>query len=375
MLITIKNLQQQTFQIEIDKDETVQKLKEKIENERGKEYPAALQKLIYAGCILVDEKTIGSYNIDEKKFIVVMVKKVTKEETTSSASGAEKPATDKGKTETTTAAKASDESSASETATTKTTSASASATSKSTDESKPVAEESTASSEGGVDGASVSGSIQSAESALIMGDEYNKIIENIMEMGYNREEVERALRASFNNPDRAVEYLMCGIPDRIEENVLSGAGGAGTGAVSAPLDSRGSGEDPDDPLAFLRTQPQFQQMRAAIQANPELLNAVLQQIGQTNPALLQLISDNQEAFVNMLNEPIDDSNVGANDNSDGDRGNDGDGEHIIPLTQQDREAIERLKALGFPEHMVLQAYFACEKNENLAANFLISQND
>jgi len=247
-----------------------------------------------------------------------------------------------------------------------------------------------------------------AESALIVGDDYNRMVQNIMDMGYPRDQVESALRASFNNPDRAVEYLLNGIPDQ----PVAGGGGQGRDEAAlefllggrdqseAALSMEGEGDEGedlvpggDDPLAFLRSQPQFAQMRQVVQQNPALLNAILQQIGQTNPALLQMISQNQDAFFRMLTEPG--GGVGTNPavsttsgraateapRSGGGVGDAQEGEGgdyfapgVIHVTPQDKEAIERLKALGFPEHLVVQAYFACEKNENLAANFLLSQN-
>ncbi|KAJ8984161.1 hypothetical protein NQ317_017813 [Molorchus minor] len=353
MKITLKNLQQQTFVIEIDPTKTVKELKQKIETDKGKDYPSDNQRLIYAGKILTDETVLSEYNIDEKKFIVVMVTKPKAPEKSDSGDGS---------TSTTTAI-------------TNTTSAPPAAVTQPAPTPAPAStEDSTPAAQPVV--ADVPSTISSAaESALLMGEDYENMVRNIMDMGYARSQVELALRASFNNPDRAVEYLINGIPIVDEQEAVNES------ADMSGVDERQS--DVDDPLAFLRNQPQFQQMRQVIQQNPQLLNAVLQQIGQTNPALLQLISQNQESFVRMLNEPTPGAPTSAASTPPTGmwsffRGQQATGggapQGMIQVTPQDKDAIERLKALGFPEHLVVQAYFACEKNENLAANFLLSQN-
>jgi len=350
MLLTVKNLQQQTFQIEISPTETVKALKEKIESEKGaSDYPATAQKLIYAGKILVDDDPISKYNMDEKKFIVVMVTKKAPEAPAAAPTPA--PVAVPSPTETP-----------------------AEPSQPTADQTKDQPKEEQ--QEKAVEESSAAG----VETGMVLGEDYNRMVQQLQDMGYEKTQVEAALRASYNNPDRAVEYLLTGIPSSAQE----GPAQAG-GPPAAPLAVPSSGGVPpapavpatpgENPLAFLREHEMFQQIRSVIQQNPNMLTTMLQQIGSSNPQLLQLISQNQEDFIRMINESEEgEAETGGGGQSGEATGDLLDQPGVIQVSPQDKEAIERLKALGFPEHLVVQAYFACEKNENLAANFLLSQN-
>lgn len=404
MLVTLKTLQQQTFKIDIDPDETVKALKEKIESEKGKDaFPVAGQKLIYAGKILNDDTALKEYKIDEKNFVVVMVTKPkavtapapattqqSNSATTTTVSSSTAPTVVQVPTPAPALAPTPTPASITPASTTASSEpAPASATKQEKPAEKP-AETPVATSPTSTDSTSGDSSrsnlFEDATSALVTGQSYENMVTEIMSMGYEREQVIAALRASFNNPDRAVEYLLMGIPgDRESQAVVdtppavsTGAPQSSVAAAAATTTASTTTASPGGhPLEFLRNQPQFQQMRQIIQQNPSLLPALLQQIGRENPQLLQQISQHQEHFIQMLNEPVQEAGGqgGGGGGGSGGIAEAGSGHmNYIQVTPQEKEAIERLKALGFPEGLVIQAYFACEKNENLAANFLLQQN-
>ncbi|KAF4097352.1 RAD23 homolog A, nucleotide excision repair protein b [Onychostoma macrolepis] len=415
LTITLKTLQQQTFKVQIDEELTVKALKEKIEEEKGQDaFPAVGQKLIYAGKILNDDIALKEYKIDEKNFVVVMVTKpkpaaspqapaptpaaaatvsATVDETPAHppSTPAAPPAVSTVPVSTPTPAPIEPAASAeppappitappaaSEAAAEKPEPVSTTHAPISEEENQEAQEEQAiAQSEASI--TDDLGILEAAASILVTGQAYENLVTEIMSMGYEREQVIAALRASFNNPDRAVEYLLMGIPTESEQPPQEVVRPTPVSNPTPPAPQRpqpppaaagaesGAAQASANPLEFLRNQPQFQQMRQIIQQNPALLPALLQQLGRDNPQLLQQITQHQERFVQMLNEPHV-GEAGAAEAPSAPQTN------YIQVTPQEKEAIERLKALGFPEGLVIQAYFACEKNENLAANFLLQQN-
>uniref|UniRef100_A0A8C5JXR8 UV excision repair protein RAD23 n=1 Tax=Jaculus jaculus TaxID=51337 RepID=A0A8C5JXR8_JACJA len=349
--ITLKTLQQQTFKIRMEPDETVKVLKEKIEAEKGRDaFPVAGQKLIYAGKILSDDVPIRDYRIDEKNFVVVMVTKTKAGPGTSAPPEVSPTAVPESPTPFPPVPA----------------SVMSHPPPTSREDKSPSEESATTTSpesmSGSVPSSGSSGREEDAASTLVTGSEYETMLTEITSMGYERERVVAALRASYNNPHRAVEYLL---------TVSALPRGGPQGSLTAPFLPLAG----ENPLELLRDQPQFQNMRQVIQQNPALLPALLQQLGQENPQLLQQISRHQEQFIQMLNEPPGElADISDVEGEVGAIGEEAPQMNYIQVTPQEKEAIERLKALGFPESLVIQAYFACEKNENLAANFLLSQN-
>nr|XP_061790511.1 UV excision repair protein RAD23 homolog B-like [Nerophis lumbriciformis] len=417
LTVTLRTLQQQTFKIHIDDEETVKVLKERIAEERGQDaFPAAGQKLIYAGKILNDDTALKEYNISEKNFVVVMVTKpkatpapqtppkstpqsatpssTSDPPSSSSSSASSSVPPQEAAAAVTPAATQSSEVAPPAPENTPTTSPEDTSPPSGTARDppagqsepadparkEPAATEETASptavrSSASSPAADERGLLEEAASILVTGQAYENLVSEIAAMGYQRQAVVSALRASYNNPDRAVEYLLTGLPtcEKPQDSpIFFSVVHAFPFPSGPPADVSPSSRNP---LEFLRNQPQFQQMRQIIQQNPALLPALLQQLGRDNPQLLQQITQHQERFVQMLNEP----QGGGSGGSGGGGGSDStepraaSRSNYIQVTPQEKEAIERLKALGFPEGLVIQAYFACEKNENLAANFLLQQ--
>lgn len=239
-------------------------------------------------------------------------------------------------------------------------------------------------------------------------------IMQLMELGYEREQVERAMRAAFNNPDRAAEYLMTGIPE--DEPMPEGDdGGAEMPGMAPPAAPAGGAPAPGGgapapgggqpanaaaiqaalqaamaqqqagqaagPLDFLRTNPQFAIMRQMVQQNPQMLQPLLQRLAESNPDLIRIINENQQEFARLINEPAGPMPAGM-PGAGGDPmamagggGGGGGGPPVLQITQEEKEAIDRLVAMGFDRNAALQAYMACEKNEEMAANLLLSDFD
>ncbi|RWR75397.1 ubiquitin receptor RAD23b-like protein [Cinnamomum micranthum f. kanehirae] len=367
MKLTVKTLKGSHFEIKVNPNDTVMAVKKTIEDSQGKcSYPWGQQLLIHNGKVLKDESTLEENKVSEDGFLVVMLSK-TKASGSTGASSAQ-PST---------AAPAPAPISLNEVT-------SQAPASMSTNDLDRMTTEVPADA------------YDRATSNLVHLNDLEQMIQQIIDMGggsWDRETVVRALHAAYNNPERAVEYLYSGIPEvtevaipvsRLPSNQASSQGTntitetnpAGAAPLSglpnsSPLNMFPQGttnlgvSGGDGSLDFLRNNIQFQTLRSLVQANPQILQPMLQELGKQNPQLMRLIQQHQAEFLQLINEPHEGAEGDLLEQAEPDM------PHSISVTPEEQEAIERLEAMGFERALVIEAFLACDRNEELAVNYLL----
>ncbi|CAN1851645.1 Ubiquitin receptor RAD23c [Linum perenne] len=380
MKIFVKTLKGSAFDIEVKPQDTVADVKQHIETAQGANiYPAGQQMLIHQGKVLKDNTTLDENKVVENSFIVVMLSK------SKSSSG-------EGSTASTAPQTSTPSATAPQTGAPLSTAPQAPVAT-------PPAVQAPAAPAAPIASVAAASDVDpygQAASNLVAGTNLEGTVQQIIDMGggiWDKETVIRALRAAYNNPERAVEYLYSGIPEQAEaapvpapvtgQPANPAAPQATQAAVPAAIPPAGPNANPLDlfpqglptaaaaggagagNLDFLRNSQQFQALRAMVQANPQILQPMLQELGKQNPNLMRLIQDHQADFLRLINEPVE----------GGEEGILGQLAAAMPqsvtVTAEEREALDRLEAMGFDPQIVLEVFFACNKNEELAANYLL----
>jgi UV excision repair protein RAD23 len=330
MNVKFKTLSNEQFEIRVDAAATIAEVKARIQTANPAIGLASTMKLIFSGCILEDGSTLETLSLKEGDFLVVMTSKLKPKPATAVPDSLASVALDPS---------------------------------------------STLASDG------LASCAQGRESERLPADvashvEADESVDALCAMGFPKADVVRCLRAAFNNAERAVEYLTAGLPAGLADQALAPMPtGEVDGSIAQPTPfpalpvAMGAAEAANARSAEftaamdeLKNHPQFHGIVDMIRSNPQSLQNVLPAFAEENPRLFAVINSNREEFAEFI--------AGGEPSWDVGRrlpGREGSGFRFTP---EELEAIGRLQQLGFSRAAVVQAFLACDRKEELAANYL-----
>ena len=175
----------------------------------------------------------------------------------------------------------------------------------------------------------------------------------LVNMGFDREDVKKALRKTHNNLNIAANILLSGadidsIPD-LPEN-----GAAGQDPFDLPKEQfiQLYNEQPDlfEPL-FQKIEQTMPQLAGPMRQNPGMLYDLIQQSKAAHAG-----GQIPQHAPQPAPQPVPQQQPAGAESQ---------------MSAEDNAAVDRLASMGFSRAQCLQAYIACDKNEELAANFLL----
>lgn len=370
MKILLKTLKNASFEIEVDSpSSTVLDIKKNAESKLNAD--SASIKLVFNGNVLVDDKTLSFYNIKEGSVIVTMTTKVNsnvKKVDVNNDIEINK---------------------------------------------KEVVEDKNKSNNQNQNSNQNNNQNVNQQSNNVKN--YDDQVKQLLDMGFEKSQCEKAISAAQGSIPIAIEYLYSGIPQNLglsnnnnnnnnnsnnNNNPLSGVD------IDEELDNYVNGYvdeenannneidseflnniDLQDPNALSKI---ASVLKVIVKEDPLLLQEILMDIEENSPQVINYIKEHETQFKAEMEKPISEDDyklydslvggAGAEYVVEGDEGEEGEDEEngedpfkdiIKDFTPEDNKSIDNIVAMGFSRGDAIQAYIACDKNEQSATNFLL----
>lgn len=353
MRIQVKTLKSARYYLEIKDDDAVLDIKVRIQKKLQLGI-AEMMNLIHHGKILQNEQLVSDIGFRENDFIVLMLKKNRKKSSGSSSQTSHTPTIPKGSTPLQASPVPPSD------VPTRDSSSAWSVV------------EPTTTEEVNIDG------IGNEARGLDIRNQSNEVTAGLVAMGFSERDVGLAMDAAFNNPEIAVDYLLAGIPQQVFfQREFPGTGATmsdgtdshelATGApsaISVPSDINALTASAEDLTWFLAHNPEAitDLFQGLITQQPEMYRRLTGPDGQLNPETFHAAIQDPD-FIIMLRETLlragdDEPSIEINQ------------DEMFLRTPDDEIVVERLQQMGFSRNHVLEAYVVCNKNEQMAANYL-----
>ncbi len=371
MKILLKTLKNASFEIEVDSpSSTVLDIKKNAESKLNAD--SASIKLVFNGNVLVDDKTLSFYNIKEGSVIVTMTTKVNsnvKKVDVNNDIEINK---------------------------------------------KEVVEDKNKSNNQNQNSNQNNNQNVNQQSNNVKN--YDDQVKQLLDMGFEKSQCEKAISAAQGSIPIAIEYLYSGIPQNLglsnnnnnnnnnsnnnNNPLLSGVD------IDEELDNYVNGYvdeenannneidseflnniDLQDPNALSKI---ASVLKVIVKEDPLLLQEILMDIEENSPQVINYIKEHETQFKAEMEKPISEDDyklydslvggAGAEYVVEGDEGEEGEDEEngedpfkdiIKDFTPEDNKSIDNIVAMGFSRGDAIQAYIACDKNEQSATNFLL----
>jgi hypothetical protein len=211
-------------------------------------------------------------------------------------------------------------------------------------------------------------------------DDYSNQINTLIDMGYEREDVEKAVNAAKGNINLAIEYLNSDIEyiNSDEQEPIPQMQIQDQNQNQSQSQNQNQIQQPRNRNLPMELKRNASFIKCICKDNPKIVSNLLNYIKHKNPVLMDRIKEYETEFKNFLVSPISQEDI---DNFNLIKGSYGEllergarerpDQVEVELTEEDIEAIKRLKELGnFSDEEVIEAYIYCNRNEELAANCL-----